>query len=184
MKYLLPPGNSLETAIKSDAESSIDEKLPPRAAVCVTKDAMTMQYYGDCTAMDDESDDVPDHQDIVFQHSWDGADGAWDGGSFNKSTINGDGHDTKVATAATNTSYGIHTSGKATAPSPPAHHSIMTTNEAIPGYNSGMFGVSPHHQHDLDTAQNLLETVDLFQHDECSGSRSTAPVPARRSSSS
>jgi hypothetical protein len=79
----------------------MDEKLPLPAAVCVTTDVMKMQHYIDYT-MDDESDDVPDHQ--------------------------GD----------------------------------MTTNEAIPGYNSCMFGASPHRHHDLDTAQNLLETVDLF----------------------
>jgi hypothetical protein len=144
---------------------------------------MTMQHYGDYT-MDDESDDESDHQDIVFRHSWDG--GAWDGGSFNRRTIIGNGHDMKVASAAatSNTSYGINTSAKATAPPPRTHHS-MTTNEAIFGYNSGTFsGVSPHRLHDLDTAQNLLETVDLFQHDECSGLRSTAPVPTRRRSSS
>jgi hypothetical protein len=166
----------------------MDEKMPPPAALCVTTDVMKMQQYGDYSTMDDESDDVvSDHQDIVFQHSWDG--GAWDGGSSFKNTISGDGHDTNVAiaVATTSTSYGINTSATATAPPPPprGHHS-MTTNEATPGYNSGMFGVSPHHRHqDLDTAQHLLETVDLFQHDECSGSRSnTAPVPARRRMSS
>jgi hypothetical protein len=180
MKHLLPPGSSLETAIKSDAESSKEEKLPPAVAVCVTKDVMTMQHYGDYT-MDDESDDVSDHQDIVFRHSWDG--GAWDGGSFNKRTIKNNGHDTKVASAATSTSYEINTSAKATVPPPRTHHS-MTTNEAIFGYNGDTFSVSPHRLHDLDTAQNLLQTVDLFQHDECSGSRSTAPGPARRRSSS
>jgi hypothetical protein len=171
----LPPSSSLVTAIKSEAESSMDEKLPPPAAV------RTMQNHGDYI-MDDKSDDASDHQDIVFQHSWDG--GAWNGGSLNKSTIKGDGHDTKVASGATSTSYGISkTSFKAIAHSPRGHQS-MTTTEAIPGYVSGMFGLSPHRHHDLDTAQNLLETVDLFQHDECSGSRSTAPVPARRRSSS
>jgi hypothetical protein len=182
MKNLLPPGSSLETAIKSDAESSKDEKLPPAVAMCVTKDILTMEHYGDCT-MDDESDDVSDHQDILFQHSLDGA-GAWDGGSFNKSTIYGDGHNTKVASAATSNSYGINTSGEATA-TPPRTQYSMTTNEAIFGMNSGTFSVSPHRLHDLDTAQHLLETVDLFQHDESSGSRmNTAPVPARRRSSS
>jgi hypothetical protein len=91
----------------------------------------------------DESDDVWE-QEIVF-HSWNG------------------GHDAGGASTAS-TIYGINTTAKA-----PhwGHHPSMTTKKVIPGY-SGIFDVSP--RHDLDTAKILLESVDLFKHDEAAGS--------------
>jgi hypothetical protein len=149
-----PSSTSLETAKKSEAEdSSMDEKLPPApAALRRVIDVTTMHHYGDYT-MDDESDGEMWEREIIF-HSWNG------------------GHDAGVASAAS-TIYGINTTAKA-----PhwGHHHSMTTKKAIPGY-SGIFDVPPYR--DLDTAKNLLESVDLFKHDESAGS---APVPAPRRS--
>jgi hypothetical protein len=164
MNHLSP--SSLETAMKP--EESMDEKLPPPAASGRITDVATMHHSDGDNTMDDESDDASD-QDIVV-HTWDG--GGAVPHSF-KSTS--DGHDVGgVARSTASTNSGVNTTFKA--PSW-GHHSMTTKEEATPDYTSGMFDVSPR---DLDSAKNLLESVDLFKHDGSSGSSSSAPVPARK----
>jgi hypothetical protein len=151
-----PSSSSLESAIKSEAESSMeDKKLPPATAVARFTDATTMHHSGDYS-IGDENNDLSDQQEIDFD------------------SLDGGGHDAGV-TRARSTIYGIYTKANNTPPWE-AHHSAKTKEAIPPGYSS-VFDVSPHH--DLDTAKNLIESVDLFKHDESSSGSSTAPLPER-----
>jgi hypothetical protein len=169
LKHLSPTSN-LETAIKFN--ESTDKKLPSPVYGHITD--ITAMYHSDGdNTMDDESDDVSDH--MVDFHSWDGRGAA--GISHSLKSINGRGHDAGGTSAAVSAGYyyGITNTTVAKAPLC-CDHRPMTTKEAIPGY-SGMFDVAPH---DLDSAKNLLESVDLFKHEYESSGSITAPLPARR----